>query len=36
MHALDPGPFFHGTKADLRVGDLLSAGTPRTTGTGWS
>ena len=24
--ALDPGPFFHGTKADLRVGDLLTAG----------
>ena len=23
---LDPGPFFHGTKADLRVGDLLRAG----------
>ena len=23
---LDEGPFFHGTKADLRVGDLLSAG----------
>jgi rifampin ADP-ribosylating transferase len=23
---LDPGPFFHGTKADLRVGDLLTAG----------
>ncbi len=23
---LDPGPFFHGTKADLRVGDLLVAG----------
>ena len=23
---LDDGPFFHGTKADLRVGDLLSAG----------
>ncbi|MCF6377475.1 NAD(+)--rifampin ADP-ribosyltransferase [Nocardioides KLBMP 9356] len=22
----DDGPFFHGTKADLRVGDLLSAG----------
>ena len=22
----DPGPFFHGTKADLRVGDLISAG----------
>jgi len=22
----DPGPFFHGTKADLRVGDLLTAG----------
>jgi hypothetical protein len=24
--ALDPGPFFHGTKADLRPGDLLRAG----------
>lgn len=24
----DPGPFFHGTKADLRVGDLLTAGYP--------
>lgn len=23
---LDPGPFFHGTKADLRDGDLLTAG----------
>lgn len=23
---LDAGPFFHGTKADLRVGDLLVAG----------
>ena len=23
---LDPGPFFHGTKADLRPGDLLAAG----------
>ena len=23
---LDVGPFFHGTKADLRVGDLLRAG----------
>ena len=23
---LDDGPFFHGTKADLRVGDLLTAG----------
>ena len=22
----DPGPFFHGTKADLREGDLLTAG----------
>ncbi len=22
----DQGPFFHGTKADLRVGDLLAAG----------
>jgi rifampin ADP-ribosylating transferase len=24
--ALDDGPFFHGTKADLGVGDLLTAG----------
>ncbi|KJC64548.1 rifampin ADP-ribosylating transferase [Agreia bicolorata] len=24
--AFDNGPFFHGTKADLRVGDLLTAG----------
>jgi rifampin ADP-ribosylating transferase len=24
--ALDEGPFFHGTKADLRTGDLLTAG----------
>jgi rifampin ADP-ribosyltransferase len=23
---LDNGPFFHGTKADLRIGDLLTAG----------
>ena len=23
---LDTGPFYHGTKADLRVGDLLQAG----------
>jgi hypothetical protein len=23
---LDPGPFFHGTKADLHEGDLLTAG----------
>ncbi len=23
---LDEGPFFHGTKADLQVGDLLAAG----------
>lgn len=23
---LDKGPFFHGTKADVRVGDLLTAG----------
>ncbi|WP_040517280.1 NAD(+)--rifampin ADP-ribosyltransferase [Gordonia neofelifaecis] len=27
MHqALDDGPFFHGTKADLGIGDLLTAG----------
>ncbi|MGW2296194.1 NAD(+)--rifampin ADP-ribosyltransferase [Streptomyces violaceorubidus] len=25
---LDDGPFFHGTKADLRVGDHLTAGFP--------
>ena len=24
--ALDDGPFFHGTKADLRIGELLTAG----------
>lgn len=24
--ALDHGPFYHGTKADLKVGDLLTAG----------
>lgn len=24
--SLDDGPFYHGTKADLQVGDLLSAG----------
>ncbi|MCG7284492.1 NAD(+)--rifampin ADP-ribosyltransferase [Cellulomonas sp. ACRRI] len=24
--ALDDGPFFHGTRADLRAGDLLTAG----------
>jgi len=24
--ALDPGPFFHGTAAELRPGDLLTAG----------
>lgn len=26
MPVQDPGPFFHGTRADLRVGDLLTAG----------
>jgi rifampin ADP-ribosylating transferase len=26
--ALDDGPFFHGTTADLRVGDLLTPGRP--------
>jgi hypothetical protein len=26
--ALDDGPFFHGTKADLQPGDLLTAGFP--------
>jgi len=25
-HPLDEGPFFHGTKADLRTGDLLTPG----------
>ena len=24
--AKDPGPFFHGTKADLKTGDLLEPG----------
>ncbi len=24
--ALDDGPFFHGTKADLKIGDLLTSG----------
>lgn len=24
--ALDPGPFYHGTKADLKPGDLLEPG----------
>lgn len=26
MDVLDPGPFYHGTKADLRIGDFLTAG----------
>jgi rifampin ADP-ribosylating transferase len=26
MSELDDGPFYHGTKADLQVGDLLTAG----------
>jgi len=26
MAALDVGPFYHGTRADLRVGELLQAG----------
>ena len=26
MTVLDTGPFYHGTKAELRVGDLLTAG----------
>lgn len=26
MKPLDEGPFYHGTKADLQVGDLLTAG----------
>ena len=26
MAVLDSGPFFHGTKADLQVGDFLTAG----------
>jgi len=26
MQVLDTGPFFHGTRADLRVGDMLTAG----------
>ncbi len=27
-HPMDDGPFFHGTVADLRPGDLLTAGRP--------
>ena len=27
---LDKGPFFHGTKADLKVGELLEAGKNQT------
>lgn len=30
----DPGPFFHGTKADLQVGDLVSAGRSSNFGAG--
>jgi len=30
----DPGPFFHGTKADLRVGDLLEPGRSSNFGAG--
>jgi hypothetical protein len=30
----DPGPFFHGTKADLRVGDLISPGRSSNFGAG--
>ena len=26
MNSIDNGPFFHGTKADLQIGDLLVAG----------
>ena len=26
IEILDEGPFYHGTKADLQVGDLLTAG----------
>jgi len=26
LEVLDKGPFYHGTKADLQVGDLLTAG----------
>lgn len=28
IDALDDGPFFHGTIADLRIGELLTAGRP--------
>ena len=26
----DPGPFYHGTKADLRPGDVIEPGIPPT------
>jgi rifampin ADP-ribosylating transferase len=32
--ATDPGPFFHGTKADLRPGDLLEPGRSSNFGSG--
>ena len=32
----DPGPFFHGTKADLSIGDLISPGRRSNFGTGRS
>lgn len=34
MAVLDDGPFFHGTKADLRPGDLLESGRRSNFGTG--
>lgn len=30
----DPGPFFHGTKADLRIGDRIAAGRTSNFGSG--
>ncbi|GAB3250219.1 NAD(+)--rifampin ADP-ribosyltransferase [Nocardioides dilutus] len=33
LGADDPGPFFHGTKADLSVGDLIEAGRDSNFGT---
>ncbi len=32
--AADPGPFYHGTKADLRPGDLITPGFASNYGTG--
>ena len=34
LGSADPGPFFHGTKADLKPGDLLEPGRGSNFGSG--